>query len=748
MKSNKWLPIIWTSLAAFVLLAFVTLLQEGPKYLGKDYFSTDEFNQSMDSFYQNIGPSLLNEFDVEEAKKRITVSESEIEEHRMYYGTLSDQLQSIQEQYEERIMEAKNSGNEQMKDALTKERDGKIADIQKNFDDDAYVEDKIRLQKSGLIDAYIANIDNYSTGLINWPIAYKFEDLETGEIYSSRAVDVPAAYKKTFNKENGLYNTGSIFTDVDISYESYESDMYHGDAAISMDYTDAHDLKGLIGDPIRSYTGTVLIPKSAMDEGSLGQSVSRFAKIKYAFYFVWIIGLLIGVYLVTKFRFRKEWVTENRFADRYRKLKIDTKVGFLIVSLWITFNILQTTTYSIQALLYYPDAYSFIQRVFNCGILVVAVGFTLFQLINFIERLKIQGTLEQDIEDSYANKAWHALQEMFLEKSIGIQTFILLIGFFLAGIGIVLVALDGFDGIFLVVYIPAVLFLGLPALYMLLRRSAYLTRIIIATEKMAQGRLHEEIKVVGKSPLAEHAKNLNNLREGVRISMTEQAKSERLKTELITNVSHDLRTPLTSIITYTDLLKAEDLSDEDRLKYVDILDRKSQRLKTLIEDLFEVSKMASGNMELNKQRVDLTQLLQQALAEHEEEISKTELDFRLSFPEDSLIVYVDGKRWWRVLDNLILNAIKYSMPGTRVYLTLQQVDERAQFVLKNVSEYELNENSDELFERFKRADTSRHTDGSGLGLAIAQSIVDMHDGKMDIEIDGDLFKVTVEIPLM
>jgi len=741
LEKNKWLPIIWTSLAAFVLLAFITLLQEGPKYFGKDYFSTNEFEQSMDSFYQNIGPSLLNELEIEEAKKRITVTESEIEEYRMYYGTLSDQVQSIQEQYDDRIMEAKDSGNEQIKETLTKERDSKIADIQKNFEDDAYVEDKIRNQKSKIVDAYFANKDNYSTGLGNLPIAYKFEDVKSGEVYSSGAIDVPAAYKKTFNKESDLYHTGSILKDVDIHYESTEIDIT--DMGIVDQSTEG--LKRLIGDPIRSYTGTVIIPKSAIHKGSLGQSVSRFAKIKYGFYFVWAMGLLIGVYLVMKFRFRKEWVTENRFADRYRKLKIDTRVGFIIVSLMITFNLLQTTNYSIQALLYYPDAYSFIQRLFNCGILVVAIGLTLFQLINFIERLKEPGTLEQDSKDSYVNKTWHALQEMFLKKSIGVQTFILLIGFFLAGIGIVVV---GLNGVFLIVYIPAVLFLGLPALYILLRRSAYLNRIIISTEKMSQGLLHEEIKVVGKSPLADHAKNLNNLREGVRISMTEQAKSERLKTELITNVSHDLRTPLTSIITYTDLLKAEDLSDENRLKYVDIIDKKSQRLKTLIEDLFEVSKMASGNMELNKQRVDLTQLLQQALAEHEEEITKTELDFRLSIPEIPLVAYVDGKRWWRVLDNLILNALKYSMPGTRVYITLQQVDDRAQFVLKNVAEFELNENVDELFERFKRADTSRHTEGSGLGLAIAQSIVDMHEGKMNIEIDGDLFKVTVDISLL
>lgn len=299
----------------------------------------------------------------------------------------------------------------------------------------------------------------------------------------------------------------------------------------------------------------------------------------------------------------------------------------------------------------------------------------------------------------------------------------------------------------IVVYIPLVIIFALPVLYIFVRRSAYLNRIITATEAMANGKLHESIPIEGKSPLALHAASLNNLREGVRSSMSEQAKSERLKTELITNVSHDLRTPLTSIITYTDLLKGENVSVEERAKYVDIIDLKSQRLKTLIEDLFEVSKMASGNLELNKQRVDLTQLLQQALAEHEEEIAASGLDFRTTLPKTALTAFVDGQRWWRVLDNLILNAIKYTMPGTRVYITLRKVEGTVEFVVKNVTKYELGENVDELFERFKRADTSRHTEGSGLGLAIAQSIVDMHGGNMKVELDGDLFKVTVEIPV-
>lgn len=240
-----------------------------------------------------------------------------------------------------------------------------------------------------------------------------------------------------------------------------------------------------------------------------------------------------------------------------------------------------------------------------------------------------------------------------------------------------------------------------------------------------------------------HAQNLNGLREGVRTSLNEQAKSERLKTELITNVSHDLRTPLTSIITYTDLLKNPDITEEERQKYIAILDAKSGRLKTLIEDLFEVSKMASGNIEITKQRIDLAQLLQQAVGEHEEDFAKENLDLRVAINEQPIFAYVDGQKWWRVIDNLIVNARKYSLPGTRIYVTLKVNHGNAELTVKNVARYELNEEAGELIERFKRADTSRHTEGSGLGLAIAQSIVDLHGGQLDIAVDGDLFKVTV-----
>ena len=229
--------------------------------------------------------------------------------------------------------------------------------------------------------------------------------------------------------------------------------------------------------------------------------------------------------------------------------------------------------------------------------------------------------------------------------------------------------------------------------------------------------------------------------------MNDRAKSERLKTELITNVSHDLRTPLTSIITYTDLLKQPNLSEEDRAHYVDVIERKSERLKVLIEDLFEVSKMASGNMELHRSYLDMTQLVQQVLAERQDEIERAPQEVIVHLPEERLLAHIDGERMWRVIDNLLSNALKYSLEGTRIYIDLREEEGTLHFEVRNISREPMHwRNVDELFERFKRGDASRQTEGSGLGLAIAQSIVEMHDGTMVIDVDGDLFKVSIALP--
>lgn len=263
-----------------------------------------------------------------------------------------------------------------------------------------------------------------------------------------------------------------------------------------------------------------------------------------------------------------------------------------------------------------------------------------------------------------------------------------------------------------------------------------------AAKDMADGHLDTDMNGDAGSfePLRE---DLAKVREGVKIAVAEELKSQKMKSELITNVSHDLKTPLTAIITYTDLLKNENLSEEDRKKYVDILDQKADRLKRLIEDLFEVSKANSGNIKVTKTRIDLSDLVRQAVVENEDKLKTASVDLRLSLPEGKVMLDLDGQKVYRIMDNLLGNVAKYSLAGTRAYVSLTEQGQAVMMTVKNISAGELPEDVSSLTERFVRGDQSRNTEGSGLGLAIVKSFAELMGGTLDISVDGDLFKAVV-----
>ncbi len=240
------------------------------------------------------------------------------------------------------------------------------------------------------------------------------------------------------------------------------------------------------------------------------------------------------------------------------------------------------------------------------------------------------------------------------------------------------------------------------------------------------------------------SENLSNIGNGLQRAVEKSMRDERLKTDLITNVSHDIKTPLTSIINYVDLLKRENFEDPKIQGYLDILEMKSQRLKTLTEDVVEASKVSSGNITLEYMDVDLVEMLNQTIGEFSEKMEAKQLKVIASLPEEPAVIHVDGRRMWRVLENIFNNAAKYAMPGTRVYADLKKEGKKICFSLKNISEQPLNFSSDELTERFIRGDVSRSTEGSGLGLSIAKSLTEMQGGKFGLYLDGDLFKVTIE----
>lgn len=240
---------------------------------------------------------------------------------------------------------------------------------------------------------------------------------------------------------------------------------------------------------------------------------------------------------------------------------------------------------------------------------------------------------------------------------------------------------------------------------------------------------------------------VNDLGDGLRHALQEQMKSERMKADLITNVSHDLKTPLTSIINYVDLLKREELHNEKANEYLEVLDQKSQRLKQLTEDLVEASRASSGNVVLDIRRIDVKELLMQTSGEFVERFEARGLQLVENFPQNPQYVDADGRRLWRIIENLFRNVEKYAMPHTRVYLDLINDGKRVAFSLKNISENPLNIFPEELTERFTRGDESRSTEGSGLGLSIAKDLTEIQKGTFEIYLDGDLFKVMVSFPI-
>ena len=270
--------------------------------------------------------------------------------------------------------------------------------------------------------------------------------------------------------------------------------------------------------------------------------------------------------------------------------------------------------------------------------------------------------------------------------------------------------------------------------------------LLKGAQTMSKGKLDHKVdtKYLYGS-FKEFGEQLNSLADAARIAAERQMKSERMKTELITNVSHDIKTPLTSIINYVDLMKKPHGADEEKT-YLEVLDRQSQRLKKLIDDLMEMSKASTGNLPVEIGRVDAVEAVNQALGEFADKLDRVGLVPVFRHPQEQVLMAADGRLVWRVLSNLLSNAVKYALPDTRLYIDLMVLQGNAVIAIKNISREQLNVNADELMERFVRGDASRNTEGSGLGLNIAKSLVELQGGQMHLMVDGDLFKVTLIFP--
>lgn len=318
-------------------------------------------------------------------------------------------------------------------------------------------------------------------------------------------------------------------------------------------------------------------------------------------------------------------------------------------------------------------------------------------------------------------------------KLVGIQ-------FIIAG----LLSLTWFFGTFGLLVYSVFLFFFLKK-YALELKEKYQV-LLSAADEMAEGNLNVTIKE-NLGIFSSLGTAISRIQKGFKKAVEEETKSQQMKTELISNVSHDLKTPLTAIITYVDLLKNENLTEEERRSYIDTLDKKSLRLKQLIEDLFEVSKANSNNITLHPVEIDLSSLVKQVALELEDAINASFIDFRYQLPEDKVCLMLDSEKTYRIIENLMINITKYALPHSRAYIELCQGETDVTLTMKNISAAELNFSTDEITDRFVRGDKSRSTEGSGLGLAIVKSFTELQGGRLTITTDGDLFKASVRFPV-
>lgn len=319
------------------------------------------------------------------------------------------------------------------------------------------------------------------------------------------------------------------------------------------------------------------------------------------------------------------------------------------------------------------------------------------------------------------------------------KTVLLLCGFFLVQ-GIAVLFRNG-------VTMLLVLLADVGVFYVVLNGLLLKEKLKKGIEEIALGNMEYQIPLQGlRGENLKLAEMINGIANGFHMAVEEAMKNERLKTDLITNVSHDIKTPLTSIINYVAILKQSDIADPKIQGYLDILEAKAQRLKTLTEDVVEASKVSSGNISLEYMDVDLVEMIQQTEGEMAEKFEARNLKMIVNLPAEPAVVHVDGRRMWRVLENIFGNAAKYAMPGTRVYADLKLEEDTVDLSLENVSEHQLNISADELTERFIRGDLSRSSEGSGLGLSIAQSLTTMQGGTFNLYLDGDLFRVNIRFP--
>ena len=425
-----------------------------------------------------------------------------------------------------------------------------------------------------------------------------------------------------------------------------------------------------------------------------------------------------------------------RKADRiFTELQL-LIIGFLFVGGGVMFGkfTLETVNYGVyfNGNVYATNDPLYLSIVLSALVGLLSAGIGLYFILAVVRNIKAGRFLKNSVIFIIASALWNGLKDFYYGGSVMKKVVLITVAVCILSATVVLAPVVG---ALILVFAP--------------KWVKKYEAVKKGVEEVKNGNLTYKIKADGEGELDELARGINEISEASNIAIQNELKNQRLKTDLISNVSHDLKTPLTSIITYVDLLKREGLDSPDAPKYLEILDQKSIRLKKLTEDLFDAAKASSGAIPVRFERVDMLSLINQGLGEMSDRIELSNLEFKVNADKDKYYVRADGQLLWRVVENLLGNVLKYAQEGSRVYIDLKEQNGKSTSIpnvvmeVKNISKAELNIDADELMERFKRGDESRTTEGSGLGLAIAKDLVRLQNGWFEIKIDGDLFKAIV-----
>lgn len=681
------------------------------------YYKSPDYTQNKDNITKN---------DLEICKEELkNKADSEYENYRdekytdnSFNNLTYEQQEKILNEEKEKINQKYNLTDEELRDYVLNRKTNSEKDLYNQIK--SYVNLNFRSYDK-INDVWIGGAEINPNEIIS--NSRYFQEINID--YNGNIIEKIFINGKRFNKNlNKFRNRHNRFSY--IGFSSYES-MNTQESIYEYDDTDKHNV-----------TLYIWMPKELKAGDVIYESFMGIKKNENRFYLTCVLFIIFFVLLIFSIRYLSKYKVKSKFIEEIiNKLKIypiEYKVGVAILA-WIMWNITSNIQYS------YNNGYNnYIIRLNLSSIVWLTIIVAIFY---FLVRIIIDNYNERTLfSNNITIRIWNYLSDVMKRGSI-IRTLLIMTSLYIV-IGLFLFFMSAVLYIW-PIGVLAGLILTIVYIVLLIKNLVYLDKIMVGAKAGAEGKLNYKIDEKGRGHLRELAHDINNIKEGLKKSVENEMKSENMKTELITNVSHDLKTPLTSIINYIDLLKRENIEPESARDYVSILDKKSQRLKVLIEDLFEASKAASGAMELNITKIDVGQLLKQALGENDERFIESKLEVKLNIPNEKIFINGDGKRLYRVFENLISNIVKYSLTNTRVYIDMFKENDEVTIVMKNISAYELSFDTNEITNRFKRGDDSRSTEGSGLGLAIAKSIIELHNGSFKIEVDGDLFKSIIKL---